>query len=94
MIVWGSVSRINRRVLLAAIGLLLPILLMGAMCSLAFAQHDSLWVRTMYGTGSGIDEVQALAAAGRCDEGLPEECGARVAEQRGSQDRGCATGRS
>ena len=31
------------------------------MCSVAFAQHDSLWVRTMYGTGSGIDEVQTLA---------------------------------
>ena len=37
-------------------------LLVGAMWSVVFAQHDSLWVRTMYGTGSGIDEVQALAA--------------------------------
>ena len=37
-------------------------LLFSAACSVAFAQHDSLWVRTMNGTGSGIDEVQALAS--------------------------------
>jgi len=42
--------------------IVLATLLQGGVCSVALAQHDSVWVRTMYGTGSGIDEVQALAS--------------------------------
>jgi hypothetical protein len=61
LIATGSVSRTGRRAALAAMELLSPILLMGAMCSLAFAQRDSLWVRMMDGTGCGTIEVQVLA---------------------------------
>jgi hypothetical protein len=55
------VTRTGRRAALAATGLLLPILLLSAVCSVASAEQDTLWRRTLSGTGNGDDIVSAMA---------------------------------
>jgi hypothetical protein len=48
-------------------------LLMGGVCSVGFAQHDSLWVRAMYGTGNGMDKAQAWTSMPSGSRGFRSE---------------------